>query len=201
MFFHAFTVALIVAAFGWAKRKLTAPVVVIEQYFADSPPGWDIFGANVRRLGIRNILHTFFLVPAQVDGDFIAVVLGGGFRHAVEQEQGVAFPRQVVGLVDFPMTVELIIMPGIDPAAVRAAHSLAHRGPALRFQHVIQPQPLALLGTKRFANAHIAQRHPGLIHQIVQRVIGLAAFGKPGPDIGGFPVIERVDVPGVAARR
>ncbi len=61
-----------------------------------------------------------FLVPAQVDGDFIAVVLGGGFRHAVEQEQGVAFPRQVVGLVDFPMTVELIIMPGIDPAAVRA---------------------------------------------------------------------------------
>lgn len=56
-----------------------------------------------------------FLVPAQVDGDFIAVVLGGGFRHAVEQEQGVAFPRQVVGLVDFPMTVELVIMPGIDP--------------------------------------------------------------------------------------
>ncbi len=75
MFFHAFTVALIVAAFGWAKRKLTAPVIVIEQYFADSPPGWDIFGANVRRLGIRNILHTFFLVPAQVDGDFIAVVV------------------------------------------------------------------------------------------------------------------------------
>ncbi len=58
--FHAFTVALIVAAFGWAKRKLTAPVIVIEQYFADSPPGRDIFGANVRRLGIRNILHTFF---------------------------------------------------------------------------------------------------------------------------------------------
>ena len=107
----------------------------------------------------------------------------------------------MVGFVDFSVTVELIVMPGIDAAAVRAADPLTHRGPAFRLQHMVQPQPLALLRTEGFADAHVAQRHPGLIHQIVQRVIGLAASGKPGPDIGGFPVIERVDVPGMAARR
>ena len=128
-------------------------------------------------------------------------MLGSGFRHAVEQEQRIAFPCQVVGLVDFSVAVKLIIMPGIDPAAVRAAHPLTHCGPALRLQNMVEPQPLALLRTERFADAHIAQRHPGLIHQIVQRVIRLPAFGKPGPDVGRFPVIERVDVPGVAARR
>ncbi len=201
MFFHAFTVALIVAAFGWAKRKLTAPVIVIEQYFADSPPGRDIFGANVRRLGIRNILHTFFSGTSAGRRRFYCGSARRWFPACCRAGTGRSFSTSGGRACRFSDDRRTDYHARHRPAAVRAAHSLAHRGPALRFQHVIQPQPPALLGTKRFRKCAYSAAAPGLIHQIVQRVIGLAAFGKPGPDIGGFPVIERVDVPGVAARR
>ena len=148
MFFHTFSVALIVAAFGRTERELTAPVVVIEQHFADSSPGGDILCANVPGLGVGNIFHPFFLIPAQVDGDFIAIVLGGGFRHAVEQEKSIAFPCQMVGFVDFSVTVELIVMPGIDAAAVRAADPLTHRGPAFRLQTWYSHSPWRCSGPK-----------------------------------------------------
>ena len=99
------------------------------------------------------------------------------------------------------MAVELIIVTGINSAAVDAADALAHGGPAFRLQHMVEPQPLALLRAKGFADTHIAQRNARLIHQVIERVVGQAAFAEPGPDIGGFPVVDRIDVPRVSARR
>ena len=99
------------------------------------------------------------------------------------------------------MSVELVILAGVDPAAACAAHPLAHSGPARRFQYVIKPKPLALFRTERFTDTHVAQRYAGLIHQVIEWVTGESAFGKPGPDISGFPVINRVGVPRVAPRR
>ena len=114
---------------------------------------------------------------------------------------GVAAPAVMLRLFDFAMTVELVILPSIDPAAVRAAHPLAHCGPAFRLKDVIEPQPLSLLRAKGFTYTHVAQRHARLIHQVIEWIVGLLTFGKPGPDICRFPVIDRIDVPGMISRR
>ncbi len=178
MFFHAFTVALIVAAFGWAKRKLTAPVIVIEQYFADSPPGWDIFGANVRRLGIRNILHTFFGTSAG-RRRFYCGSARRWFPACCRAGTGRSFSTSGGRACRFSDDRRTDYHARHRPRRC-ARRSLAGTSrPSAQVPARDTATAPALLGTKRFANAHIAQRHPGLIHQIVQRVIGLAAFGKP----------------------
>ena len=44
-----------------------------------------MFRANVPLLGLWN-LDAFFLIPVQINGDFIAVMLSCFFRHAIEQQ-------------------------------------------------------------------------------------------------------------------
>lgn len=83
------------------------------------------------------------------------------------------------GFIQLSMAVELIVVTGVNPAAVNAADALAHGGPAFRLEDVVEPQTLALLRAKGFADAHIAQRYPRLIHQVIERVIGKTAFAEP----------------------
>ncbi len=85
------------------------------------------------------------------------------------------------------------------PATVHAVYPLTHRRPTFGLHNMIEPQSLTLLRAKGFTDAHIARRHASLKHQVVKRVIAPACFRKPGPDIGGFPVIKRIDIPGVPA--
>ena len=83
-------------------------------------------------------------------------MLGGFFRHAVEQKERVLAPAKMRRFADFGLQRKVVAAGvGINRTAVRAAYASAHPLPGLRLKNVIQPQPAPLLGAEGFADAHI----------------------------------------------